>query len=397
MKKEIGIIRPKLKKGNDVNINQQVSGEIKTNQSMNIDINRIPDYWGEVNSVSLFCSPIMEYPQSLKTDRRLLVFDNIVSYETVVDLINEVDSRISEFINLKSFVVDKLFNEVIQEITNRQNTIAGQGTILSQHFELIKEVLQKFTATDSEKNVNSLGGNIIGYNSLDTAFAKYGLYGFVNQLNKVFLASPEITINEVKIYILGKFFNNLLTEQEKQLYEKISKKLETIFNNLNNGNNKDNRDNNTPIRLMLYINTGGGSVNAGFKFIQFIEILKNKARKIIPEFEFVTIGNKVASMGVPLFLTGDKRYISKFSMFLIHPIHTILIGKLPDLKSYMKYAETLQEMIANYIYERIDKKLSLQQIKQMMEKETWLEPKDLIKYGFAQGYIEDTNIMDNLI
>jgi len=383
-----GIIKPKrILQQKDNQGGQPTSPNFQDNP-----IQAIPDFWGDRNGLFYFGNSA--YPQSLRMDRRIIIFDDVIDYDSIRNIIGEVDGRISEFVSLKSFITDKFFNEVIHEITNRQNNI-GSGLVAGTPVELMKHVINKFVANDesSGSGNNNPIGNIIGFNNLDSIYSKYGLYGFINQLNKLIL-NKNITPNEIKVYILGKFFNNLLTPEERKLYEQISKKMEKLFE-ASMGNGKDSTID-TPFTLFIYINTRGGSVNAGFKFIELIDLMKKKIKKVAPEFTFITIGNRVASMGVPIFLTGEKRYISKFSMFLIHPVSTILMGNLPELKSYMKYVETLQDMIANYIYERIDKKLSLQQIKQMMEKETWLEPKDLIKYGFAHGFIEDSEF-ENII
>lgn len=168
--------------------------------------------------------------------------------------------------------------------------------------------------------------------------------------------------------------NNLIDFATYEITEQITKDLSVA---------EDGK-----LELTLNFMSGGGSVNQGFRFITWIEQLKKKLKSKGLELVYNGVGGFTASMGVPVFLTADKRYISRSSVFLIHPVSGVVLGKLPDVKAHTQFMEIMQNKIVDYILRRTNGKLKKSILLDWMQKETYLDSSDVIKYGLADGYVD---------
>src|SRR5581483_10982486 len=84
-----------------------------------------------------------------------------------------------------------------------------------------------------------------------------------------------------------------------------------------------------PIRI--FINSGGGSVGAGFAIMEMVERVKReyhvKIETIITGFAF--------SMGAIVFQTGDRRVMGPFSTMMLHSSEWMVTGS--DERGYRDY------------------------------------------------------------
>jgi len=127
--------------------------------------------------------------------------------------------------------------------------------------------------------------------------------------------------------------------------------------------------------ITIYINSGGGECSAGFALIDIMEKCKCPIKTI-------AIG-EVASMAVPIFLAGTqgRRYISKHTFLMIHPLHLGTRDYLSFTKSRILNAEELEKLYDDYVINRsnLPKKI----IDKAKTKEIWLNAKECLKYGLA--------------
>lgn len=105
--------------------------------------------------------------------------------------------------------------------------------------------------------------------------------------------------------------------------------------------------------IKIYINTPGGSVTDGLALIGVISSSKTPIH---------TIANgSVCSMGIPILLSGHKRYSLKFTSFMIHSISSMAFGFIKEIEDSARESKRLQDIVFNYIKERThisDKKLN---------------------------------------
>lgn len=86
--------------------------------------------------------------------------------------------------------------------------------------------------------------------------------------------------------------------------------------------------------IKLYINTLGGHVYSG---LALIDIMKSS------KTEIHTIGiGKIMSMGLPILLSGHKRFGGENSTYLIHSIYSGTSGSIKQMKSDIEEAKRIE-------------------------------------------------------
>jgi ATP-dependent Clp protease protease subunit len=105
-----------------------------------------------------------------------------------------------------------------------------------------------------------------------------------------------------------------------------------------------------PIRI--YINSGGGSVGAGFAMMEMIERVKReykvRVETIITGFAF--------SMGAIVFQAGDRRVMGPFSTMMLHSSQWAITG--PDdrvFRDYARLSDIYKKMIGELFARRSGK------------------------------------------
>ena len=128
-----------------------------------------------------------------------------------------------------------------------------------------------------------------------------------------------------------------------------------------------------PEVVWLRVETYGGDP---FSAMDFVLTVKEK-------HELITQSNGlVASAGLLLFLGGDKRIASKYTLFLIHDIKTLTIGFLSSSDS-RKQAEDMakiQNLINRFIAERTG--LDVKIVDSLSSRESWLTGEEALKFNF---------------
>jgi len=132
--------------------------------------------------------------------------------------------------------------------------------------------------------------------------------------------------------------------------------------------------------VVVYLNNPGGEAWQGLSISDEIRIAQEKG------FKFTMNGRGVImSAAVPVFVSGDKRIISKNIIFLIHPASLFKWGMfsegLKELKSQAKMLELLENRYADIVASRT--KLSKEKIIEMNRVDTWFTAEDALKWGFA--------------
>lgn len=127
--------------------------------------------------------------------------------------------------------------------------------------------------------------------------------------------------------------------------------------------------------ITIYINSGGGSTDAGWALVDIMEKCKCPIK---------TIGvGEICSMAVPILLAGNqgRRYISKRAFVMIHPVSVGTKDYVSFAKSRILNAEQIEKIYDNYILDRsnLPKKI----LEEAKTKEKWLTAEEAIKYGLV--------------
>jgi ATP-dependent protease ClpP protease subunit len=148
---------------------------------------------------------------------------------------------------------------------------------------------------------------------------------------------------------------------------------------------------------VLMLHTNGGNTTTGF-------YLHDQLKLQFPDLIIIGSGT-VSSIGINIFLAAKKenRYITENTHFLMHEIG-FFPGKEERKKHGWKKRITVSDeefkrlpksTKVSYLFEKkfsdtiISKETSLgiEKISKLEKKETFLKPKDIIKYGFASKII----------
>ena len=138
--------------------------------------------------------------------------------------------------------------------------------------------------------------------------------------------------------------------------------------------------------LNIYINSPGGSVFAGQAIYN---IIKRHSAKII-----VYVDGLTASIASIIAMAGDKIVIPSNAMLMIHNPWNIAIGNSADFR---KMADDLDKIGESLVAVYVEKTgLSEDEIRAMMDAETWLTGKEALEKGFADEVEEEKLIAASL-
>ena len=121
-------------------------------------------------------------------------------------------------------------------------------------------------------------------------------------------------------------------------------------------------------KVLIYMNSGGGSAMDGLAVSDLIRIEKNAGVEITVDAYGI-----VASAAIPIFLSASKRVASKNTIFMMHPAALWKWGMfsetLKDLDSQREMLIMLRGLYAGIVVENSN--LTKEEMLAMMEKDTW--------------------------
>ena len=135
--------------------------------------------------------------------------------------------------------------------------------------------------------------------------------------------------------------------------------------------------------LVIEIASPGGSVSEGLETMVWLDQLSQGGKQIIT----VVVANaySIASL---IMLSADMRFISKHGEVMVHNpmVPEIEYANANDLQKYVDELRGLESMMYE-LYE-VFTGLDTEQIKSLMDKETYLSPDDSVTNGFADTVID---------
>ena len=130
--------------------------------------------------------------------------------------------------------------------------------------------------------------------------------------------------------------------------------------------------------IKMYINSEGGSVNAGLAIIDTMNSIKS-------DVSTICIG-RAASMGAVLLINGTKgkRFMGSYADVMIHEVATYggNYGKVSEQHDKLKRTTYVNKKIQRIIASKTN--MSLKDVeKDTKKKDTWINSKNALKYGFV--------------
>ena len=126
-------------------------------------------------------------------------------------------------------------------------------------------------------------------------------------------------------------------------------------------------------KINVYINSYGGEVAEG---LAIYNALKRHKAKVVTYCD-----GFAASIASVIFMAGDERIMNDSSLLMIHNAWSYGVGNAEELR---KQADDLDKITqASVIAYKARSTLSEEEIKDLMDKETWILPEEALEYGFA--------------
>lgn len=132
--------------------------------------------------------------------------------------------------------------------------------------------------------------------------------------------------------------------------------------------------------INLHINSPGGSVFDGISI--FNQLKQNKANVN------VYIDGLAASIASVIAMSGDTIYMPSNSMLMIHNPWTMAVGNAQELRKQADDLDKVGETAVTTYLERSNGKIDDQQLRQLMDDETWLSAQESVDYGLADEVIK---------
>ena len=132
--------------------------------------------------------------------------------------------------------------------------------------------------------------------------------------------------------------------------------------------------------IKVHINSYGGEVKEGLAIYNALKDSKMKVTTICDGF--------ACSAASVVFMAGDERIIKEASLLMIHNAWTFVQG---DSNALRKQADDLEKITQASVNAYKSKAtISEDEIKELMNNETWITAKEAVEYGFAtKTEIED--------
>ena len=131
--------------------------------------------------------------------------------------------------------------------------------------------------------------------------------------------------------------------------------------------------------INVYISSYGGEVAEGLAIYNSLKRHKAKVTTVCDGF--------AASIASVIFMAGDERVMNDSSLLMIHNAWTCCSGNAQELR---KQADDLEKITAaSIVAYKNHSSLSEDEIKELMDNESWIDPEEALEYGFATS-IEKT-------
>lgn len=129
--------------------------------------------------------------------------------------------------------------------------------------------------------------------------------------------------------------------------------------------------------IHVYINSYGGDVNEG---LAIYNNLKRSKAKIITYAD-----GFACSIASVIFMAGDERIVSNASLMLIHNAWTYTQGNAKELRKKADDLDVITQASINTYMTEVN--ISEEELKELLDNETWLTPQQALEWGFATSMV----------
>ncbi|HIU74390.1 MAG TPA: Clp protease ClpP [Candidatus Pelethocola excrementipullorum] len=174
--------------------------------------------------------------------------------------------------------------------------------------------------------------------------------------------SLETSGKETDLYIFGDITGYPWKEKDTDAYG-IVKELRSIESD----------------KINVHINSYGGDVAEG---LAIYNVLKNSKSKVVTYCD-----GFACSAASVIFMSGDERIMNSASLLMIHNAWTYGSGNANDFRKQADDLDKITQASINAYLNKVN--ITEDEVKKLMNEETWLTAKESIDYGFATETVEE--------
>ena len=193
--------------------------------------------------------------------------------------------------------------------------------------------------------------DILEFKNKDVKTGKESIVGKMEIKNK--------SEDSAELYFYGDIVSSTWGKWEKE--DKCPQDVADFLNEIKDSKNLD-----------IYINSGGGSVFAGLSI--YHQIKRFSAQKT------VKVDGLAASIASVIALSGDKVIIPATAQFMIHAPWSWMAGNASDFRKMADDLDKIETSIINVYKENLREGVDIEEIIDMVHKETWLNGEEASKY-----------------
>lgn len=131
--------------------------------------------------------------------------------------------------------------------------------------------------------------------------------------------------------------------------------------------------------INVYINSYGGEVAEGLAIYNALKRHKAKIKTFCDGF--------AASIASVIFMAGDERIMSNASLLFIHNAWAIAEGNANDFRKQAEDLDKITQASINAYMNHVN--ITKEELKEMLDNETWISPQDALEMGFATAIVND--------
>lgn len=172
----------------------------------------------------------------------------------------------------------------------------------------------------------------------------------------------EKTEKKASLYIFGSISSYPWREKDKDAYAIVKELSELEVDEID-----------------VHINSTGGAVAEG---LAIYNVLKNSGMKVTTFCD-----GFACSAASVVFMAGDERVMNEASLLLIHNAWTYSQGNAADFRKAAEDLDTITQASVKSYMRHVN--ISEEELKKMMDAETWISAEDAKKMGFATKVLEE--------
>lgn len=133
--------------------------------------------------------------------------------------------------------------------------------------------------------------------------------------------------------------------------------------------------------INVYINSYGGEVGEGLAIYNSLKRHKAKIKTYCDGF--------ACSIASVIFMAGDERIMSNASLLMVHNAWTWASGNANDFRKQADDLDAITQASINAYTENVN--ITEEEVKAMLDNETWLSYQNALEYGFATSVVNENN------